>query len=124
MYKFSDSIDLLIDKFPIFKKTYEEDIDYYKDIPYVFYNDTLGQYVLDRVSARDEDELIVIFDYIEDMFLHGDEYVINMVGVVIVEDRFFYDMYCKEELTEYTKYLSQFFGELTMKSFKECTGVF
>ena len=114
MYKYKESISILINKFPELRKVYEENIDDYEELPYVFYESVFVKYILDKVDCYDETKLKIIFIFVEDMLANGDEDTKNLIGVAIIES-----LYYEEDLKTKEKLL-RFFGELTKKSFDDC----
>ena len=112
MYKYKDAISILINKFPELRKVYEENIDDYEDLPYVFYESVFMKFILDKVNCYDEDKLKTIFDFVEDMLDTGDEQTRNLIGVAIIESLYY------EKDSKVKEILLRYFGELTKKSFE------
>ena len=115
MYDYYESISLLTNRFPKLKLIYEENIEDYKDLPYVFYESVFVKYIVSILYANDEVELNTIFNFIEELFLNGDEKTKNLVDVAVIES-----LYYEKDFTEFSKSISKFYGELTEKSFKDC----
>ena len=114
MYKYKEAINILINNFSELRKVYEENIDDYEDLPYVFYESVFVKFILDKVNCCDEDKLKTIFIFVEDMLANGDDEIKNLIGVAIIESLYFEkDSKTKEILLKYS-------GELTKKSFEDC----
>lgn len=115
MYSYSESINLLINEFPKLKSIYEENIDEYEDLPYVFYESVFVKYIMDKVHTYDEIELNTIFNFVENLLINGDEKTKNLIDVAVIES-----LYYENDFTEFNKVLSKFYGKLTRKSFEDC----
>ncbi len=114
MYKYKEAINILINNFSELRKVYEENIDDYEDLPYVFYESVFMKFILDKANYCDEDKLKTIFIFIEDMLANGDEETKNLIGVSIVESLYF------EKDSKTKEMLLKYFGKLTKKSFEDC----
>ena len=115
MYCYNESINLLISRFPKLKLIYDNNVDDYMDLPYVFYESVFVKYIMDKVNSRDSGELISIFNFIEDLLLNGDEKMINLVEVSIIES-----LYYEENFNDFSNYLFAFCNQLTRESFDDC----
>lgn len=115
MYNYSESIKILTTKFPILKAAYEDDIEYYEDLPYVFYEDVFIKHIMDKTQSNDEVELRNIFNFVEDMLFNGDDEIKNLIGVAVVES-----LYYENDFAWNDKSLSKMYGALTKKSFEDC----
>ena len=115
MYNYDEAINLLIVKFPSLRIIYEDDVDYYEGLPYLFYESIFVKYIMDRIKSYNEIELSFIFDFIEDILSNGDERIKNLVEVSIIES-----FYYEESFKEFNDFLSKFYGILTAKSVKDC----
>ena len=115
MYKYDMAIEMAINEFPKVKKIYEEDKEYYIDLPYVFYESVFTKYIVSVVKLKDNNMLLKIFNFIEDMLLNGDEEVNNLIDVAIIES-----LYYDENFNDMYKIIMDFCGELTKKSFDKC----
>ena len=115
MYKYNMSIEMLVNKFPQIKKIYDDDKEYYKDLPYVFYESVFTKYIVSIVNLKDNNMLLEIFNFIEDMLLNGDEEVNNLVDVAVIES-----LYYDENFNDIYKVIINFCGELTKNSFNKC----
>lgn len=114
MYKYKEAIDILTNRFPELKKVYEDNFDDYEDLPYVFYESVFVKFILDKVSQYDENKLKAAFFFVEEMLANGDEETKNLIGVAVIESLYF------EEDSKIKEILSEFFGELTKKSYEDC----
>ena len=115
MYNYSESINLLLNAFPKLKSIYEENIDDYEGLPYVFYESVFVKYIMDKIHSHSEAELSSIFDFVENLLLNGDEEIRNLVGVAVIES-----LYYEKEFMKLNESLLKFYGELTAKSFEDC----
>ncbi len=114
MYKYKEAINILISNFSELQKVYEDNLDDYEDLPYVFYESVFVKFILDKVNHCDEDKLKAVFLFVEDMIANGDEETKNLIGVAIIESLY----YEKDSKTK--EILSKYFGALTKKSFEDC----
>ena len=114
MYKYKEAVAILINNFSELRKVYEENIDDYEDLPYVFYESVFVKFILDKVNYCDEDKLKAIFIFVEDMLANGDEETKNLIGVAIIESLYY------EEDSKTKEILLKYFGKLTQKSFEDC----
>ena len=115
MYNYNESINLLLDRFPLLKSTYENNIYDYEGLPYVFYESVFVKYIMDKIQSFNEIELINIFNFIEELLLRGDEGIRNLVGVAVIES-----LYHEKSFNDFNMPLSRFYGKLTKKSFDDC----
>jgi len=118
LYKYSESNNILMDRFPRMKSIYAKDVDtdgtpFYQDIPYVFYEGEFSRYILREIDTQNEEELKTIFDFIEDMFLNGDDEIKNLIGVAVVEH-----LVTEEAFMRSYKKLAGIMGKLTIQSFE------
>lgn len=115
MFEYKNAIQLLLQKFPVLRKEYESDVEYYKNLPYVFYESVFVEYIVQRIKNRDEKELTAIFKMVEQLLLKSDPKIQNLMGVAIVESLFF-----EPDFKCFWPYLYGFCGELTKKNFDDC----
>ena len=115
MFNYEESINILVNKFPKLKLIYEDNIDDYEDLPYVFYESVFVKYIINTIHLHNEVELSIIFNFVEDLLLNGDEKARNLVEVAVIES-----LYYEKDFIEFNKFLSKFYGELTRKSFEAC----
>lgn len=116
MYNYEESITILIARFPNLKLVYEDDVDYYEGLPYVFYEDVFSKYIMDKVETYNKSKLSDIFDFVEDMLENGDDKTKNLVEVAVVESLYYDDKFAWNDIS-----LLRFYGRLTKQSFQECT---
>lgn len=116
MYSYEESITMLITRFPSLKLVYEDDVDYYEGLPYIFYEDVFSKYILDKVEPYNESKLLEIFDFVEDMLENGDDKTKNLVGVAVVENLYYDERFAWDD-----KSVLRFYGKLTKQSFQDCT---
>ena len=114
MYIYKDAIDILINRFPELKKVYEDNLDDYEGLSYVFYESVFVRFILDKVSQCDESKLKAIFIFVEEMLANGDEETKNLIGVAIIESLYF------EEDLNTKEILARYFGSLTKESYEDC----
>lgn len=114
MYKYKDAINILINNFSELKNVYEENIDFYEELPYVFYESEFVKYIMDKAICNDDDKLKNIFIFVEEMFINGDDEIKNLVGVAIIESLYY------EEDSALKEIIQRYFGKLTKKSFEDC----
>ncbi|MDR2888724.1 MAG: hypothetical protein LBV33_02665 [Lachnospiraceae bacterium] len=114
-FEYPNANNLLTDRFPEMKAIYDNDVDYYIDLPYILYESEFVPYIMNRLKSNDADELKKIFDFIEELFAYGDKMIVNLVEVAVVESIYFADDYDK-----YKHVISGYCGERTSKSFSEC----
>ena len=115
MHNYSDSISILLEKFPALKPIYEEGIYDYEDLPYVFYESVFVRYITDKAKSFDEVELSNIFNFVEELLVEGDEELKNLIGVAVIES-----LYHEKHFCELNMLLSKFYGDLTKMSFDDC----
>jgi len=114
MYKYDDSITYLINHFFELKEIYEKDKDYYENLPYVFYESEFVKYITKNANMNNKNKLITIFEFVEDMLKNGDEKVVTLLEVAVIESIYF------EINVIDKKSIESYFGTLTLKSYKKC----
>ena len=112
MYSYENAINLALNKFVILKQIYNENVEDYEDLPYVFYESEFVKYIMCKSINSDEKELVEIFDFIEDMLSNGDTEIVNLIEVAVVESLSY-----ENNFHDFNKIASKFYGELTKKSF-------
>jgi len=112
MYSYNNSISLLVDKFSDMKEIYEENLYDYEDLPYIFYESEFVKYIMDKYKINDEIILCEIFEFIEDMLLNGDEEIVNLIGVTILESLCY-----EKDFSKFDKFSARFHGDLTKNTF-------
>ena len=111
----SEVNSVLMDEFEAMKKAYYGDEDGYDDLAHCFYDNEFVPYIVKHLDENNEAELKKIFAFIEKLFSEGDEYVINVADVSIVESLY----YKKEYEGKYKEKIYALCGELTRKSFDD-----
>ncbi len=114
MYKYKKAINLIINNFEEIKKIYENDKDYYIDLPYLFYESVFLPYIINCFNNSNFNMLVKIFDLIEDIMKNGDEELVNLIEVSIVESIYF------DDKIENKEKLIKFFKRLTRESYDKC----
>jgi len=115
MIKESEANSVLMDEFEAMKKAFNDDEIGYEDIPHCFYDNEFVPYIVKQLEENNEDELKKIFKFIEKLFSEGDEDVVNIAGVSIVES-----LYYEEEYEgKYKEKIYSLCGDLTRKSFDD-----
>lgn len=114
--EYSNANRLLMAEFPELKEIYCNNIDEYSDLPYAFYESEFVPFIMDQLRQNCLSNLNKVFSFIEKLFIEGDEMIVNLIGVAVVESLYFEN--------DYNKYKNMIFnlcGEKTRKSFSECT---
>jgi hypothetical protein len=114
MHSYDDAITVLINRFCEMKERYELDKDDYEDLPYVFYESEFVKFIVSSANANNSKVLSEIFGFIEDMLKNGDEKVVNLLEVAVIESIYFDNNIVDKNAIE------SYFGALTTKSYKEC----
>lgn len=115
MYVYDEVITNLVEQFPEMKAIFEQDEDYYEDLPYVFYESEFVKFIVSCANDNKHETLTKVFDFIEDLLKNGDEKVVNLVEVAIVESIYFDNTITDKVMVE------RYFGSLTMKSYRACS---
>ena len=111
----SETNNVLMDEFEAMKKAYDGDEDGYEDTPHCFYCLEFVPYIVKQLNENNETELKKIFAFVERLFNEGDEYVVNVADVSIVESLY----YKKEYEGKYKEKIYSLCGDLTSKSFDD-----
>jgi len=114
MYVYDEVITILVKQFPEMKAIFEQDEDYYEDIPYVFYESEFVKFIVSCANDNKQELLVKIFDFIEDLLKNGDVKVVNLVEVAVIES-----IYFDKDITN-KMMIERYFGSLTLKSYREC----
>ena len=93
MYRYDKAIDIIISRFHKLALVYKENSDYYEELPYVFYESEFTNYIVSKIQENNELELKNIFDLIEDMLSNGDEGIVNLIEVSIIESLYYEENY-------------------------------
>jgi hypothetical protein len=115
MYSYDGAITSLVNRFSELKEIYELDKDYYEDLPYVFYESEFIKFVVKNANMNNKKTLSEIFDFVEDMLKNGDEKVVNLLEVAVIES-----IYFDNSVTD-KKAIESYFGTLTLKSYTNNT---
>jgi hypothetical protein len=79
-------INLIKEKFPKFCSYWDMYIqDFGADLGLTIQMLSFGRYVLDVIKSNNEDEIIRVFEFVEFLFLNGDETVQNAVATGFLE---------------------------------------
>jgi len=118
-YTYENANTLLMSAFPEMKEIYENDIDYdglpyYQDGAYHFYETEFEQFIIKQLRSKNEAQLKKIFDFIEDIYENGDDELINLVGVAVVESMVFDKCHI-----EFSDLVFKYCGEKTRESFND-----
>ena len=113
--QYSNANHLLMDAFPKMKEIYSENVDEYIDLPYAFYESEFVPFIMTQLNSNDLSELNKIFSFIEKLFVCGDEMIVDLAGVAIVESLFF-----ENDYDNYKSIIFNLCGEKTCESFREC----
>ena len=114
-YNYFDSINILLNKFPVLTSIYQDNIYDYEGLPYVFYESVFVNYIMGKIRSFDESELGNIFIFIEELLLKGDKEIKILVDVAVIES-----LYFEETFNEFNMFLAKFYGDLTRKSLDDC----
>jgi hypothetical protein len=114
MYRYKEAINILINRLPELERVYVDNIDDYEGLPYVFYESVFVKFILDKVNSNDDGKLETIFNFVEDMFINGDDETKNLIEVAVIESLYY------EEGSKIKEILQRYSGKLTQKSYKDC----
>jgi hypothetical protein len=114
--KYENAISLLINEFSEMERIYENNTYDYEGLPYAFYESEFTPYIMKNLRAKKVIMLHKIFDFVEKLLKDGDDMIVNMIGVSVVESLFF-----EGEYQKYENVILGLCGELTRQSFLECS---
>ncbi|MBA4689178.1 MAG: hypothetical protein H2184_18785 [Candidatus Galacturonibacter soehngenii] len=114
MYNYDDTIKILVNRFSEMNEIYESDKDYYEDLPYVFFESIFVKFIVKNANSNNKELLSEIFNFVEDMLKNGDDKVVNLLEVAVIESIYF------ESNIFDKKSLERYFGDLTLKSYNAC----
>ena len=114
MYDYEDSINILISKFPLLRPMYEENIEDYDGLPYIFYESIFVKYINEIVDLHNESKIIEVADFLEDMLKNGDVGIKNLIEVAVIESLYF------ERKPQITTALMNYLGSLAKSSYCNC----
>jgi len=112
---YDTAIEALISEFPSLQKIYSENQDEYIGLPYALYESEFQPYVMYQVRQRDMAGVKRCFDFIEKLFVEGDDEVATLVGVSFVESTFF-----EEDYEKHKDIILGACGKHTRRSFELC----
>lgn len=114
--KYEQANKVLTEEFLEMKVAFENDPEEYDDGDihscYTLYEREFTPYVLRQLRKNNKPELKKIFDFLEKLFTEGDEMIVNLVGVAVVESLYF-DGVCDS----FKDTLQKFCGNKTLQSF-------
>ena len=114
MYKYKNAINIIICKFDDVRVKYEQNKEDYEDLPYVFYENLFLKYIIDILNKNEADKLFEIFNLLEKLLDDGDEEIINLVEVSIIESLFF------DVTINHKSAMVQYFGKKSKESYYKC----
>ena len=116
---YSDANSLLTSEFEEMQAAFDNDLDEYDDGDvnscYSFYGYEFRPFILRQLLEKKPATLKKIFDFIERLFVNGDEDLKNMIGVEICEG-LYYDNVC----VDFKDTLLKYCGKETLQSFVDC----
>ncbi|PKM94790.1 MAG: hypothetical protein CVU84_07640 [Firmicutes bacterium HGW-Firmicutes-1] len=115
MYKYDEVISVLTSNFSEMKEIFEKDEDYYEDLPYLFYESEFVPFIVECANNGSEGILKKAFEIVEELMKNGDEKVVNLVEVAVVESIFL------DTTISNKKIIEEYFGTLTKNSYQDCT---
>lgn len=115
MLLYNNAIKILLEKFPKLKVIYNEDQDFYVNLPYVFYETVFTKYVIQIIDSDNKPELNKAFNFVEKALKEGDEDFKNLIEVAVLEALFFKRIFDDNDLVWGS------LGELSKESVKKCT---
>lgn len=118
MYDYKNAIEILIGNIPEMKEKYENDRDYYKGLPYVFYETEFEKFIVNQIKNENSEMLKKIFNFIENMLEKGDKEIKNLVEVSIIESLIY-----EQSFKLFFQYVEKYFGILTKQSFNRINNI-
>lgn len=106
---------LLINEFPEMKPLYYAEENYYHDLLYCFYEGEFVPYIMKQLRQGDKQTLEKIWRFVERLFAEGDDGLVNLAGVAIVES-----LYFEKDFDSLKEIIFSYCGELTKQSFIDC----
>lgn len=113
MLLYKNAIECLIENIPELKPLYDEDSEYYKDLPYVFYESVFTKYIVEILEKKMDSKLIQCFDFVEKVLREGDSGLKNLLEVSVIEALFFEGKFNDE-------YTLSFLGKMSKQSLRKC----
>ena len=116
MFLYKNAIECLIENIPELKSLYEEDQEYYEDLPYVFYESVFTKYIVEMLEKKMDSKLVRCFDFVEKGLSEGDTDFKNLLEVSVIEALFFEGKF-KD------KYTLSFLGKTSQQSLRKCNNI-
>jgi len=114
MLSYSNANALLINEFDELVSAYNEDDWDFEYSPHCFYPAAFVPYIIKCLDDNNMNELNRIFNFVEKLFSEGDEDLLDMAGVSIVES-----VYYEPDYEKHKEKIYSLCGELTRKSFED-----
>ena len=81
---------LLSDNFHNLKETYDNEFKYWSEdgkepSSHTIYENVLNPYLIECIEANNQNELVRIFAFVEEILETGDEYAENVMSVTVIE---------------------------------------
>jgi len=64
MYVYDEVIEILVRQFSEMKDIFEQDEDYYEDLPYVFYESEFVKFIVSCANDNKQESLIRVFNLV------------------------------------------------------------
>jgi|GEM_PF-1755884 len=117
MLKFEDANDLLVKAFPEMAEIYEREHNYYNGLEYCFYESEFEPFIVEQLKNNNELQIRRICSFVEDMLANGDDELINLLGVAVIESLYFDS--CAENQWHILDTIFSHCGEKTRQSFND-----
>lgn len=111
---FEKANDVLVAAFPEMKEIYDKEYEEYFDLEYSFYESEFQKFIMEQIRSKDTVQLKKIFDFVEDLFENGDDGIVNLVGVAVVESTYF-----EEDFDDIKDLIFEYCGPKTKASFDD-----
>lgn len=116
MFLYKNAIECLIENIPELKSLYEEDQEYYEDLPYVFYESVFTKYIVEMLEKKMDSKLVRCFDFVEKGLSEGDTDFKNLLEVSVIEALFFEGKFND-------KYTLSFLGKTSQQNLRKCNNI-
>lgn len=101
----------LIEKFPELKPKYEDEVNWQEGDntgSHVVYGDVFVPFIIENLNKKDNEKLIEIFNFIEELLNMNDDYVEDVISVSVIESIIYKDInlikkYAKEKTLKVIK---------------------
>ena len=113
--EYNNAIEIITEAFKEMKNIYSNNIEDYVNLPYAFYESEFVPFIMLKLKQNDLVILNEIFNFIEKLFLSGDDMIVNLVEVAVVESLFF-----EKNYTKYESAILNLCGKQTRHSFEKC----